>query len=363
MKPVPEKKDRKVFSIDLSMFDLDSFKKNPIVLLDGNISRPPVGIAQYVTKKIVASCMRIGFIGNFQVPFTTENDRVWSFEKLGHEVIKFQENKTTVTELLLAHQQVDVLFYSHTHGWQIPALREVFLKYKEWSIPTVSVHLDRWAGLARESDVGKEATWFTEYIFMADGSPEAVELYKKHNLNWFWLKPGVVERDCYIASADPMRFPHDIIFVGSKNYHKEYPFRPKLINWLQQQYGKRFAHYGNDGLATMRGHDLNTLYASAKVVVGDSCFGGQPYYWSDRVPETIGRGGVLVHPYCEGMGDLPLATYERGDFSSLKTIIEYYLNNPEFREGYRIHAHEHVKAHETYTARASEMLEIIFKKG
>lgn len=304
--------------------------------------------------------MKIGFIGNFQVPYTTENDRAWSFEKLGHQVIKFQENETNLHDLTNTLESIDVYFYSHTHGWEIQSLNQFFERCKKRNIPTVSVHLDRWAGLARVSDIGKEATWFTQHIFMADGSPEAVELYNKFNLNWHWLKPGVVERDCYLASADSVRFPHEIIFVGSRGYHPEYKFRAELIDWLKKTYGDRFGHYGNDGSGVVRGHDLNTLYASAKIVVGDSCFGGRPFYWSDRVTETIGRGGVLLHPWCEGMGDMPMTTYENGDLRSLQEAIEYYLSNPEFREGYRIRANEWVKKHETYTNRAQEMLDIIF---
>jgi len=102
------------------------------------------------------------------------------------------------------------------------------------------------------------------------------------------------------------------------------------------------------------------LFASAKIVVGDSCFGGRPYYWSDRVTETIGRGGVLLHPYCEGMGDMPIQAYDREDFNSIKQNIKYYLDNPSFREMYRKYAHEYVKNNETYTNRAQEMLNVLF---
>lgn len=304
--------------------------------------------------------MTIGFIGNFEPSFSTENDRVWSFEKLGHEVIRFQENKTTINQLKAHIAQLDILFYSHTHGWQIPELKEFFIQYRGFR-PTVSVHLDRWAWLEREKDIGKEATWYTEFIFMADGSPEAVELYKKHNLKWFWLKPGIVERDCYIAAPDRTRFPHDIIFVGSKGYHPEYPFRPKLIEWLQDTYGDSFGHYGNDGLGVVRGKDLNVLYASAKVVVGDSCFGGRPQYWSDRVTETIGRGGFLLHPKVEGLEIPELENYVSGDLEDLKKNIDYWINClPDVREAKQIFAFQHVKKYETYTNRAQEMLDIIF---
>lgn len=307
--------------------------------------------------------LRIGFIGNFQVPYTTENDRKWSFEKLGHEVVPIQENEANAGKLdsMGYHKEFDLLLYSHTHGWEIRDLKTLFSNYKNYGIPTVSVHLDRWAGLARESDVGKEATWKTQYMFMADYSPEAQELYKKHNVNAFYLRPGVVERDCYMAAPDHIKFPHEIIFVGSKNYHSEYPFRPKLIQFLQDTYGDRFGHYGGDSkYGTIRGHDLNTLYATAKIAVGDSCFGGRPNYVSDRYYETRGRGGLLMHPHIEGVDHEGIVAYKHGDLDHLKFMLDSLLQG-ENQEMLRNIGFSHVKKHETYTNRAQEMLDIIFK--
>jgi len=303
----------------------------------------------------------IGFIGNFEAPFSTENDRRWSFNKLGHDVVAFQENKVDVATIKKHLPKLDMLMYSHTHGWEIKGLIKLFKKCKKLNIPTVSVHLDRWAGLEREKDVGKEATWFTEFMFMADGSPEAVELYEKAGVkNWFYLKPGVVERDCYMAAPDPIKFSHEIIFVGSKNYHPEYPFRPKLIKFLKKTYGDRFGHYGGDGLGTVRGHDLNVLYATAKIVVGDTCFGDRPKYWSDRVTETIGRGGFLLHPK---IIDLPrgiMGHYKVGDLDHLEKVIGLFLKWETDRIKVQKFGHEHVKKHETYTQRAEEILEKVF---
>ncbi len=305
--------------------------------------------------------MNIGFIGNFIPPYSTENDRKWSFEKLGHKVIPFQENITTAKILIDAMPELDMLVYSHTHdpSYVIDGLIDVFRGYKEAGIPTVSVHLDRWAWLARVEDVGKEATWFTEHIFMADASPEAVDLYDKFNLNWHYLKPGVIERDCYIAGADRVQFPHDIVFTGSKGYHPEYPQRPELIEWLSKTYGDRFGHYGNDGIRLVRGHDLNILYASSKVVVGDSCFGGRPNYVSDRYYEVRGRGGVLLHPQVSGVDNVGVTHYEVGNYDSLKKEIDSLLVEEEYREDTRYVGHNWAKDNETYTHRASEILKVI----
>lgn len=306
--------------------------------------------------------MRIGFIGNFIPPHSTENDRKWSFEKLGHEVVTFQENQTNPNDLVKALPNLDLLVYSHTHdpSYVIPQLKNIFAVYKQAGVPTVSCHLDRWAWLDRVRDVGNEATWFTEYIFMADASPEAVELYRKYNLNWYYLKPAVVERDCYMAEADYGRFPHEIVFTGSKGYHPEYAWRPKMIEFLKETYGDRFGHYGNDGIRVVRGHDLNVLYASAKIVIGDSCFGGRPNYVSDRYFEVRGRGGFLLHPEVEGVDKEGVGTYMHGDFADLKSNIDYYLQTGVAREKLRTQGFEWVKNNETYTHRAQEMLEVIF---
>lgn len=308
--------------------------------------------------------LTIGYIGNFIPPYSTENDRKWSFLKLGHDVVTFQENQTTAKELKDWVSKLDLLIYSHTHdpSYVIEDLITVFGYYKGMGVPTASVHLDRWAWLKRVEDVGKEATWFTEYIFMADASPEAVELYNKHNLNWYYLKAGVVEKDCYLAEPDYEKYPHQIIFVGSKGYHPEYPFRAQLINELQKTYGKRFGHYGNDGLGVVRGGDLNTLYHTALIAVGDSCFGGRPFYVSDRYYETRGRGGFLLHPRVEGVDHKGVGFYKAGDLEDLKKMIQYYLDNPVERERMRFTGHIHVANEETYTQRSQEMLDIIFNQ-
>ncbi len=305
--------------------------------------------------------LKIGYIGNFIPKWSTENDRKWSFEKLGHIVIPFQENMIKVGDLRRMAGMLDMLVYSHTHdpNYIIDGLKEFFNECRG-KLPTVSVHLDRWAWLDRVKDVGNEATWFTEYIFMADASPEAVELYKKFNLNWFYLKPGVIERDCYIAKPDNNSFPHDIVFTGSKGYHPEYKWRPLLIDWLRETYGDRFGHYGNDGLRVVRGDDLNTLYSTAKVVVGDSCFGGRPNYVSDRYFEVRGRGGVLLHPQVDGVDDVGVMHYEHGNFDDLKEKIDLLLSDDKQREKLRIAGFERVKNYETYTHRAEEIINTIF---
>ena len=308
--------------------------------------------------------MRLGFLGNFIPPHSTENDRAWSFRKLGHEVVQFQESTTTAAQLLDAMPDLDMLIYSHTHdpSYVVDGLADVFRVYANCEIPTVSAHLDRWLWLARESDMGVEATWSTEHLFMADMSPEMVEKLTQLGIvdRAHYLAPGVVERDCYMAEPDHSKYPHPIVFVGSRGYHPEYAWRPAMIDSMKRIYGKDFGHYGGDGIASLRGHDLNVLMATAEVVVGDSCFGGRPYYASDRVMETRGRGGFLLHPYVEGVDMTGVGLYDPCDVDSLRSQIDYYRNRPGEREAMRFLGHEHVKAHETYTNRSQEMIDQVF---
>jgi hypothetical protein len=305
----------------------------------------------------------IGFIGNFIPSFSTENERKKAFEELGHTVIAYQESETTAEQLLEDMNKLDMLVYSHTHdpNYIIDGLIEVFNVYKANHIPTVSAHLDRWLWLDRVKDMGVEATWFTEYIFMADASPEAAEKYNELGLNWYYLKPAVAKDQCYLAQPDYEKYPHEIIFTGSRGYHPEYPFRPELIDFLKETYGERFGHYGNDGIKVLREAELNQALITAKIVVGDSCFGGRPNYVSDRYYETRGRGGFLLHPKVEGVDYIGVGFYNHADLRDVKRQIDYWLGRDDNRERLRIAGFDQVQLRETYTNRAQEILDIVFK--
>lgn len=307
--------------------------------------------------------INIGFIGNFIPSFSTENERKKAFEELGHTVICFQENQTKSIDLLEAMPNLDMLIYSHTHdpSYVIKDLKKVFAIFKANNIPTMSAHLDRWLWLNREKDMGHEATWFTEYIFMADCSPEAIEKYDELGLNWHYLPPAVAKDQCYITEPDYNRFPHKIIFTGSKGYHPEYPYRSQMIDFLARTYGDKFGHYGNDGIRVVREKDLNVLYASSKIVIGDSCFGGRINYISDRLTEVTGRGGFIITPSIETLKIPSIATYDHPNLQDLKEKIDYYLINQEEREKTKEEVYQYVKKNHTYTNRAEQIINVVFK--
>lgn len=310
--------------------------------------------------------LTVAVLGNHSLSFCTESELDWTFENLGHRVIKFQEN-TDQTHHIYARclaEKVDLFVYIHTHGWNTPgtlSVEDLIIMLRQKGIKTASFHLDLYWGLnvndKRQDRVGTHPFWRTDFVFTADGGHQ--DEFKARGVNHYWLPPAVVERGCYKGNFN-QDWAVDVAFVGSKGYHPEYPFRGQLIDWLESSYGNRFRRYcGDTQWGGFREQRLNDLYASVKVVAGDSCTAGIPYYWSDRVPETLGRGGFLIHPEVKGL-DIPgLVTYKPQDVNDLHEKIEYYLAHEDERRACVELASADVKANHTYTNRVRTMLEVM----
>lgn len=324
--------------------------------------------------------MNITLIGNHQVPYSTESDWAWTYEDLGHRVFRHQENIATTEDIWEDAQKSDLVHYVHTHGWNTPGqmpIEDVLSRCKQAGIPTVGIHLDYWRGLAREEDVGTHPWWNCDYIFTADGGSN--DWYREKGINHFYLKAGVCKRDCYLGEYDE-KYACDVAFVGSYGYHPEWPYRQRLIDWLQETYGERFRRFAGDvdPPGTVRGADLNALYATAKVVVGDTlCLGFEhTNYFSDRLFETTGRGGFLIFPHIEGIEDcfetdlsgsfeLPveLVEYEFQNFAQLKRQIDKYLLAEDMRDEVRMAGFERTRRDHTYNNRAEEVFAQLRKDG
>lgn len=309
--------------------------------------------------------MKVAFLGNFGVSYSSESHHAASLEALGHTVVRLQEGKTTGEQVLDEGLSSDLVVVVHTHSWSTPGLGldKVLLCLKGAGIPTLTYHLDLWLGLKRQRDLDQDPFYRTIGHFFTADPQMAAWLNENTGVQGHYMQPGVFGDECYLAQP---RERFDVAFVGSKGYHPEWPYRPQLINWLHDTYGPRFRHYGGDGLGVKRGADLNQVYADASVVVGDSLCPNFTYrgYWSDRVTESLGRGAMLIHPHVPGMDETftdgeHLAFYEYGDFEQLKTLIDYYLEDDEDRERIRKAGHEMVKSSQTYVHRWAEILETI----
>jgi hypothetical protein len=307
--------------------------------------------------------MRIAFLGNFAVPYSSETHHARSLETLGHEVIRLQEPSTAVSVITEQALRADAFVWIHTHGWDTPGIDFALRAIKNAGIPTLTYHLDLWWGLQRQKDVRSSPYWDLDHFFTVD-KKMADWLTDNTPVKGHYLPAGVFDEECFI-STEPSPFANDVIFVGSRGYHPEWPWRPQLIDWLRNTYGSRFTHIGGDGdSGTLRGAALNAAYSGSKVAVGDTlCLGfDYPWYASDRLFEAPGRGGFQIFPRIKGIPELFDGTMEFfnfGDFDGLKDLIDYYLEHDQPREALRTMCHEHVKTHHTYVQRWETILETI----
>lgn len=311
--------------------------------------------------------LTVGLIGNHTASYSTESELAWTLDRLGHRALRFQENRDKTEDIYRTckHEQAVLLLYVHTHGWSMPgdlSARRLFKKLRKRDIKTASFHLDLYWGLnaldARQDRVGSHAFWKTDYVFTADGGHQ--QEFASRGVNHIWLPAAVAERGCFRGTARP-DLAVDVAFVGARDYHPEYPFRGELIRWLEETYGPRFRRFNGDTTGVFREERLNDLYASVKVVVGDSCFAGIPRYWSDRVPETLGRGGFLIHPAVEGL-DIPgLVTYKARDLQDLRTKIDYFVAHEQERRALSLRAFDAVRQQHTYTNRMKALLETVLR--
>ena len=326
--------------------------------------------------------LKIAYLGNFAHRHCTETHVALSLESLGHEVTRVQETEALLADIDRATWGADLFLWTRTFG----ALRLRPEAMIDWlgakmalGLPTVSYHLDLYAGIKRGESLETDPFWRTAHCFTPDGGAPA--FFARHGVNHHYLRPGVFGPEC-VPGTPRKDLAADVVFVGCGsergNYHPEWGYRRELLSFLVQTYGARFVKHGPPPGPRGRGHirneDLNDLYASAKVVVGDTlCLGPEDqreprfshaHYWSDRVYETVGRGGFLVHPRIVGLEDEfrdgeHLRFYSYGDFDELRRVIDEALADDAGRARIQAAGQEMVRGDCTYTHRMTEMIDVL----
>lgn len=314
--------------------------------------------------------MNIVMCGNFAIPFSTENHHAKSLESLGHKVTRLQEGITTREDLLKQALESDLLVHIHTHKVVMPGKMTwdyISRELKKAKIPFITYHLDLWFGIDREKDLQDDYYHALHHFFTVD-KKMAEWLNKNTRVKGHYLPPGVWDRECVMLPS--RRVGYDIVFTGSRRYHKEYPYRMHLVDFLTYEYRNKFLHIGNDGeIGQQRGMKLNQIYADAKIAVGDTLNIGfkYPYYFSDRLTEQAGRGAFQIFPNIKGVEDMyedgkEIVLYEHGNLDDLKEKIDYYLAHPQEREAIRKAGFLRTQRDHTYISRWKTILETIKEK-
>jgi len=311
--------------------------------------------------------MNIVYIGNFSPPHSTENEILKALRDLGHVVAPYQENDPA-TWRTLADMWTPPDFVLWTRTWELDHDMQyrALLNLSRRSIPVVGYHLDRWWGLKREGQVATQPFFRCDLVCTADGGHDAE--WAEAGVEHAWFPPAVSRFECEPGTPRD-EFRADIAFVGSWNgYHPEWGHRADLVRFLQRRGARMFPAAGEPSI---RGEALRDLYASVKVVVGDSCLvpnaDGTPVerYWSDRVPETLGRGGFLIHPWVAGIDrEFPLlSTWELGDFDDLAGLIDHALASEDELAVNREAHRAWVVEHHTYSVRMKQLETLLRDRG
>ena len=310
--------------------------------------------------------MRIAYVGNFDAEHSTENHVARALEHNAHDVVRLPEQGRNWGRLKTDTKGADLFLWTRTAGFDPADLDQQRKNIKGLTIPTVGFHLDRWWGLDREADVYRTPFFDLDIVFTADGGHDTE--FAEAGVNHVWSPPAVSLGEGEMGEPRP-EWATRVGFVGSSRYyHREWPHRQQLIKWAMRTYGNKFRAFPGNGQPAIRGKALQDLYASIDVVVGDSCLAGDATrYWSDRIPETLGRGGFLIHPDVEGLEEhFPaetLVTYKLGDWRSLKAKVDHYLHAPDDRAKLAAAGRAHVLEHHTYEVRLAWVLDRIRQEG
>lgn len=309
--------------------------------------------------------MRILYVTAFQNSWSTETHAAHGLRELGHTVVLVPEKglRWSVLVARARHDRADLVLWTHFHPGNHDEQEAALESLRQAGIPVVSYHLDRYWGLsAREHMVYEDPFFRTDLVVTADGGH--ADRWAELGIRHAWLPPGVHGPEVKRGTFRP-EYEADVCFVGGAETYPHPEWRDerlRLVGFLRERYGERFRLWPEDPRKPLRGMELNDVFASTKVVVGDSCLaGGATHYWSDRVPETLGRGGFLLHPYVDGIEDWYAASehlglFDLGDHTGLGMQVDYWLTKDGARRQITDNAMRLVAERDTYTRRMDELL-------
>lgn len=300
--------------------------------------------------------MKIIYFGSFDHKYDTEVYISNTLETLG---CKVKRVKTTTCDLdkikKLLKVKYDFILFSK--GWFIGDQEKIKRYFKRLNVLKVSWFFDLVVGTNREKILYGHQIFYADLIFTTDGGHE--EKFKKMGLNHHCLRQGIYEPEAKLGRVR-QEYKNDIVFVGCNVHGQAFKWnnRTALLEFLAQTYGDKFAWYGRD--REIRNLELNDLFASSKIVIGDSVY--SPNYWSNRVTETLGRGGFLIFPVQDNFdfeAGSHFVSYHYGDYSGLKKKIDYYLIHDEERKKIQMAGFNYCKQYHTYRHRCIELLKIV----
>lgn len=240
-------------------------------------------------------------------------------QQLGWDVAFLRARDNTAQQIAAAAKGADMLLWMRTHDYNIQGGdgRDMLRRVEDLGVPTVGLHFDLYWGVpSRAQRVGREPWWSARHVFTADGAGRP---WTERGVNHHWMPPPFGTR--YLGYGRKNRHvTKRAVFVGSNISGIHSAHRGQMIRWATRHWGHGFQHVGKSSRTRVYGRALNDLYASTEVVLGDSVL--SPFYWSDRLPRTLGRGALLAYPHTEGLDewgftDEVMIRFPAGDFAHI----------------------------------------------
>lgn len=312
---------------------------------------------------------QIGYMGEphtLKLPHITEQGLANGLTANGCHVDGHNEGTLEDWHTLIRNlPRYDFIIWTHNAGLEavqrvpIDIKHELVDRANARNIPIVGYHPDAFWGVLREPNLKMFSFQATDIFCTPDGGNQ--DRFAEIGLNHHWFPSGVDRSECTLGRKIDGVPP--LAFVGGrKNYHPAWPHRKLLVRHLIR-IGCQL--YPQEGQPKVAGKHLDNLYASAEVVIGDSANPtGNGYTWSNRIPKTLGRGGVLVHPYVAGL-DLhyeighEIECYEPYNWDQLDKLIAELRADPARRARQSEAGRKRVLADHTYDSRMRTLIELL----
>lgn len=292
--------------------------------------------------------MTILYLGNFN-PFMSSTEKIIkeALEKLGHNVFCFDERSVNAPDILQSAKNYKAdLFLFHKGirwGFSLQQLHELLLrltcKKAFWYFDPINNFPDReqfMQLIIPNVDIG----------FLTNGTWIKQNNYK----NLRWLLQGTEVKK---LGKKKKEYECDIAFAGSI-----YKGREVFFDNFKKKYGDKFKTFNN-----VFDRDFYDLCASAKIMISPR-FPANDFFWSNRIYKTLGAGGFMLHPRCEGLKKEFTAGvhYEDyGDDEELFMKIDWYLEHEADRKKIAKAGYEKCIKDFSYTERVKKLIEEIEK--
>lgn len=292
--------------------------------------------------------MKILYIGNHEQKTGNDDEGAitYALNQLGHDVQRLRE--TNARQFEKVEDRELVLFHKWDNIAVLQRMRALGLKCIFWYFDLVE-----WPDETLKKRNANRRDWMTRTIpnvdlgFCTDGD----WVNKDTSGKLIRLTQGADSR--IMGLGNPAHSTPALLFTGTPNGGVQ---RQSFVDEMQINYRQTFNCTQN-----VHREELRNLIAASKICLApDSPV--TDHYWSNRVYNTLGFAGFLLHPYCSTLAE----QYTDGDEiiyynnrDELHKAINYYYHHQEdakriAQKGFYKTANEH-----TYIHRCNQLMATI----